>query len=69
MGRSGRYAEAFALGKSGDRASKPDDVGTRLLDVCADTGADFDHRLVHLRLDLLAQEHSPLVDHLGDMRT
>ena len=52
----------------GDGAPELDDVGARLLNIRADAGADFDHRLMHLRLDLLAEDHPPLVDHLGDVR-
>ena len=41
------------------------DVGARFLNVMADAGADFNHRLNHLRLDLLAEKHLAFVQNLS----
>src|SRR6185503_8111640 len=57
-----------ALSQTGDRAPELDDIQARFLNVRANTGADFDHRLMHLRLYLLAENHAALVHHLGDVR-
>jgi len=68
MGRSGRDAQAFSSGKVGYRAAQLDDIGARFLDIGANTCAHFDHRLVHLGLDLLAEHHDTFVYHLGYVR-
>src|SRR6185436_11550094 len=57
-----------ALSETGDRAPELDEIGARFLNIRADAGADFDHRLMHLRLYLLAENHPALVHHLGDVR-
>ena len=52
----------------GDDAAESRDVGSCFLDVATNAGADFDHRLDHLGLDLLAQQHLALLQNLRDMR-
>src|SRR5688572_11389014 len=44
-------------------------VGPGFLNVLADTGPDFDHRLNHLGLDLLTKNHLAFIQKLRDVRT
>ena len=62
-------SESLIAGEFGYRAAQLDDVGSGLLDILADTGADLDHRLVHFRFDLLAEQHAPLFKDLIDAGT
>ena len=60
--------EALLAREPGDDGAQPRDVGARLLNVAADAGADLDLRLDHLGLDLLAEQHLALFEHLRDVR-
>src|SRR6185312_12475686 len=68
MGR-GRYDSQSGLSSQPrDNAAQPGDVSARLLNVLANARADFNHRLNHLRLDLLAEDHLPLFQEFRDVR-
>src|SRR2546426_2637368 len=68
MSRGGYNYQAGLCREAGNNAAQARDIRARLLDVFADAGADLDHRLNHLGLDLLAQQHPAFVEELRDMR-
>ncbi len=68
MRRRRRDSQSLLRCKLGNHASEANDVGTSLLDVGADSGPDLDHRLMHLGLHLLPENHLALIDHFGDVR-
>ncbi len=68
MCRSCDDREILALRKLGDYSTQPDDICLRLLDVTTDHRSDFNHRLMHLGLDLLTENHSPFVQNFVDAR-
>jgi hypothetical protein len=65
----GDHFEPLFARERRDDGAEVRDVRARLLYVVADARADLDHRLDHLRLDLLAEEHLPFLKHLRDVRT
>src|ERR1044072_6492226 len=69
MRRSRHDDEAVLPSEAGDDAAQTRDVGPRFLNVATNPRADFYHRLDHLGLDLLAEQHLALVENLGDVRT
>jgi hypothetical protein len=69
MRAGGGDAQADALGGVGEIAADADDLGRQLLDVGADLGPDFDDRLVHLALDVVAEHGGARGQQLGDVRT
>jgi hypothetical protein len=69
MGRTGDNHQAAFRCQSGDDAAQPGNVRAGLLDVFADTRADLNHRLNHLRLNLLAQQHFAFFEEFGNVRT
>jgi hypothetical protein len=56
MGARGRDGQAVAPGQPGELAAQADDLAAGHLDVLADGGPDLDHRLVHLRLQLVLEQ-------------
>src|SRR5438477_3351421 len=50
-------------------ASKIDDLLSRASRVAADLGAELDHRLMHLRLNVLFQNHFAAGENLLNVRT
>ena len=67
---AGTQQQAVLAGELHHGAAQVEDVGARLLHVAAHAGADFDHRLVHLRLDALVELPLALLDDLGvDVRS
>ena len=54
--------------KRRDRAAQASDLGARLGHGAAGPRADLDDALVHLGLDLLAQDHLAALKNLGDIR-
>jgi hypothetical protein len=52
----GRHGEADLVGRRGEIAADPEDLGAQLLDVAANLGADFDDGLVQFALDLVAED-------------
>ena len=69
MRRSSDDHKSVLLRQAGDDAAQTRDVSARFLDVAANAGADFHHRLDHLGLDLLAEQHLAFFEDLGDVRT
>ena len=65
MRGAGRQQQAVLAREPNHLAPQIDDVLARFLDVAADAGADLDHRLVHLGLDLLVQQPLAVRDQLG----
>ena len=65
MRGAGAQQQPVVLGELHHRPPQVQDVGLRFLDVLADTGADLDHRLVHLRLDALVELALALGNDLG----
>ncbi len=63
VGGGGYNGEPFAVCQLGDGAAQANDIGSTFFDVAADAGSNLDHRLVHFRLDLLAEDHPTLVEH------
>src|SRR5439155_15222393 len=55
--RGGNYLEPILLGQRGNDTTQVRYVSPCFLNVIADPSADFNHRLNHLRLDLLAENH------------
>jgi hypothetical protein len=68
MRRGGDYCQSGFPCQPGNYAAQTGDVDPRLLDVFADAGADLNHRLNHLGLNLLAENHLPFLEKLGHMR-
>ena len=64
MRGGGGQPETVFAGQLDNAAAEFGDIPAGFLDVLADAGADFDDRLVHLRLDLLLQETLALFDDL-----
>src|SRR4030095_138010 len=52
-----------------ENAAKVCDISAGFFDVFADSGADLDHRLDHLRLDLFAQKHLAVFENFRHMRS
>src|SRR5207253_1683047 len=69
MSRGGNNLQSIFFGQRGDDATETADVRAGFLNVLADAGADFDLRLDHFRLDLLAKQHAAFFENLGDVRT
>ena len=69
MRRSGCNPKSVLLGQRGNDTPQVRYISPRLLDVFADAGADLDHRLDHLGLDLFAENHLPFVEKLRNVRT
>jgi hypothetical protein len=63
--RRGRHDRQSGLPcQAGNDAAQTRDVRARFLDVFANPGAHLDHRLNHLGLDLLAENHLPFFEKL-----
>src|SRR5215216_305680 len=60
--------ESILLRQPGDDAAESCDVSACFLDVATNARAHFHHRLDHLGLDLLAQQHLAFFEDLRDMR-
>ena len=65
MGSAGGEQQSIFARQSDHLAAQLDDLRLGVLDVLADSGADFHHRLVHLRLDALFHAELALGDDLG----
>src|ERR1044072_1756173 len=68
VSRSGGDVRFFLAPEPGGDGAQACDVVARLLYVAADAGADLDLCLNHLGLDLLAEHHLALIEHLRDAR-
>src|SRR5947208_2582000 len=68
MRRSRHDLQPVLLCQSGDDAAQARNVYARFLNVLADARANFDLRLNHFRLDLLAQDHLAFFEKLRDVR-
>src|ERR1700730_13239290 len=68
MSRRRGDAQTLAFSEGGHRPPKFYYVRARFLNVSADAGSNFNHRLVHLGFYLLAQDHLPFFYHLGYVR-
>ena len=62
-------ARPLARCEAGNRAAQPRDFGTGLADRAAGRCSNLDDALVHLGLDLFAQNHLPAFEDLRDIRT
>src|SRR5215212_1782255 len=60
--------ESILLRETGNNTPQPCDVGSCFLDIATNSRPYFHHRLDHLRLDLLAEQHLALFENLGDVR-
>ena len=58
-------AISLSLGQADDLLPDVADFILRFLDILADAGADFDHRLVHFRLDAFGEQQLALLHDLG----
>src|SRR5690348_7016726 len=61
-------AQPVVVREPDDLASQPRDFSSRLGDVAADRRADFDHRVMHLALDLVLEPLLALGEELLDVR-
>ena len=53
------------LSKGGNDTSELCDILTSFLNICANSGADLDHRLDHLGLHLFAEKETAFVENFG----
>src|SRR5215212_5559686 len=60
--------ESILLRETGNNTPQPCDVGSCFLDIATNSRPHFHHRLDHLRLDLLAEQHLALFENLGHVR-
>src|SRR2546428_565928 len=68
MGSCCGDAQAALARQADDLAAKADHFAPGMSDVAADRGADFDHRFMHLALDLVLQPLLSFGEHLLDVR-
>src|SRR5438132_539006 len=69
MCRSCGNLQPVLLCEGGYDAAQACDVCASFLNILADSGTNFDLRLDHLGLDLLAEQHPPLIENLRHVRT
>src|SRR2546425_164749 len=69
MRRGGDNHQISFCRQARDDAAQAGNIRARFLNVLADAGADLNHRLDHLRLDLLAEDHLAFFQEFRDVRT
>src|SRR5258705_12042836 len=67
MGGRRSYRHPILFYEAGNNAPQSRNVGSRFLDIATNPSADLNHRLNHLRLDLLSKQHFPLFENLSHM--